>query len=90
MKKPVLEARPAQKQLGCSLMKRLSTPTASPYEVRVFPMIVKRQLDPWPEANERGARWFEPANAFSAIKDKGLWQLIDSFVRRMSAKTPHA
>ena len=43
-----------------------------PCEVRVFPMIVKRQLDTWPEANEREARWFEQAKALSVIKDKGL------------------
>ena len=57
-----------------------------PCEVRVFAMIVKRQLDTWPEAHEREARWFEPAKALSAIKDKGLRELIESFVRRMIAR----
>ncbi len=57
-----------------------------PCEVRVFPMIVKRQLDVWPEAHERKARWFESAEALSAIKDKGLRELIESFERRMSAR----
>ena len=62
-----------------------------PCEVRVFPMIVKRQLDVWPEAHERKARWFESAEALSAIKDKGLRELIESFVRRVIArKSPHA
>lgn len=62
-----------------------------PCEVRVFPMIVKRQLDTWPESHEREARWFEPAKALSAIKDKGLRELIESFVRRVIArKSPHA
>jgi 8-oxo-dGTP pyrophosphatase MutT (NUDIX family) len=59
-----------------------------PCEVRVFPMIVKRQLDTWPEANEREARWFEPAKALSAIKDKGLCELIQSFFARKSHKRP--
>ena len=59
---------------------------AVPCEVRVFPMIVKRQLDTWPEANEREARWFQPAKALSALKDKGLCELIEPFVRRMKAK----
>ncbi len=57
-----------------------------PCEVRVFPMIVKRQLDVWPEAHERKARWFESAEALSAIKDKGLRELIESFERRMIAR----
>jgi 8-oxo-dGTP pyrophosphatase MutT (NUDIX family) len=62
-----------------------------PCEVRVFPMIVKRQLDTWPESHEREAQWFEPAKALSAIKDKGLRELIESFVRRVIArKSPHA
>jgi 8-oxo-dGTP pyrophosphatase MutT (NUDIX family) len=57
-----------------------------PCEVRVFPMIVKRQLDVWPEANEREARWFEPRKALSAIRDDGLRELIDSFVERITAR----
>ena len=62
-----------------------------PCEVRVFPMIVKRQLDTWPESHEREAHWFEPAKALSVIKDKGLRELIESFVRRVIArKSPHA
>ena len=56
---------------------------AIPCEVRVFPMIVKRQLDTWPEAHEREARWFEPVKALAAIKDEGLRELIAAFVRKM-------
>jgi 8-oxo-dGTP pyrophosphatase MutT (NUDIX family) len=61
-----------------------------PCEVRVFPMIVKRQLSTWPEAHEREAQWFESAKALSAIKEKGLRQLIELLVQRMIAKKPHA
>jgi 8-oxo-dGTP pyrophosphatase MutT (NUDIX family) len=57
-----------------------------PCEVRVFPMIVKRQLDTWPEAHEREARWFEAAKALSATKEKGLRQLIETFVHRTVAR----
>jgi 8-oxo-dGTP pyrophosphatase MutT (NUDIX family) len=57
-----------------------------PCEVRVFPMLVKRQLDRWPEAHEREARWFEPAKALSVIKDKGLRRLIESFVQRLTTR----
>ena len=58
---------------------------AIPCEVRVFPMIVKRQLGTWPEAHEREARWFEPVKALAAIKDEGLRELIAAFVRKMIA-----
>jgi len=56
---------------------------AIPCEVRVFPMIVKRQLDTWPEAHEREAWWFEPVKALAAIKDEGLRELIAASVRKM-------
>ena len=59
-----------------------------PCEVRVFPMIVKRQLDTWPESHEREARWFEQAKALSAIRDKGLYELIESFFARKSHRRP--
>src|SRR5208282_1894868 len=59
---------------------------AIPCEVRVFPMIVKRQLDTWPEAHEREARWFEPVKALAAIKDEGLRELIAAFVRKKAAQ----
>ena len=48
-----------------------------PCEVRVFPMIVKRQLDAWPEAHEREARWFDSTKALSVTREKGLHQLIE-------------
>ncbi len=59
-----------------------------PCEVRVFPMIVKRQFNTWPEAHERVARWFEPAKALSVIKDKGLRDLIEPFFARKSRRRP--
>ena len=60
-----------------------------PCEVRIFPMIVKRQLDAWPEAHEREARWFDSTKALSVTREKGLHQLIESFVQRMIARRPH-
>jgi 8-oxo-dGTP pyrophosphatase MutT (NUDIX family) len=62
-----------------------------PCEVRVFPMIVKRQLNTWPEARERQARWFEASKAASVIKNDSLRALIDSFVQKMIVrKSPPA
>jgi hypothetical protein len=60
-----------------------------PCEVRVFPMIVKRQLDAWPEAHEREARWFDSTKALSVTREKSLHQLIESFVQRVIARRPH-
>jgi 8-oxo-dGTP pyrophosphatase MutT (NUDIX family) len=55
---------------------------AVPCEVRVFPLLVKRQLKTWPEENEREIRWFAPDQAVSLVGEEGLQTLIGSFVRR--------
>lgn len=60
-----------------------------PCEVRVFPMIVKRQLETWPEAHEREAQWFEPAKALATIKEEGLRKLIESFARKKISGKAH-
>jgi 8-oxo-dGTP pyrophosphatase MutT (NUDIX family) len=57
-----------------------------PCEVRVFPMIVKRQLDKWPEAEERETGWFEPANALAVVEAPELRALIASFSKRHEAR----
>ncbi len=53
-----------------------------PCEVQVFALSVKRRLKTWPEAHEREARWFEPANALSVLHDEGLRVLIAAFWKR--------
>lgn len=56
-------------------------------EVRVFPLIVKRQLKAWPEAHEREARWFAADKSLVIIEDMGLRDLISFFVdRKMRGK----
>ena len=88
MKKRVSGALSVAKSIGVfSYEKRLEENSgAVPCEVRVFPIFVKRQLDTWPEAHEREARWFGPGKALSAIKDEGLRELIDLFVERITAR----
>jgi 8-oxo-dGTP pyrophosphatase MutT (NUDIX family) len=56
-----------------------------PCEVRVFSLIVKRQLITWPEAHQRESRWFEPTGALAAVNDAALGDLIASFVEKMRA-----
>jgi 8-oxo-dGTP pyrophosphatase MutT (NUDIX family) len=77
----------ATKSIGIfSYEKRLEENSGTvPCEVRVFPLLVKRQSITWPEAHERETRWFESAKALSAVKDKGLRELIESFVKKITA-----
>lgn len=76
------------KSIGAfSYEKRMEeTGGATPCEVRVFPMLVKRQLETWPEAHQREARWFEASKAVSALKEEGLRELVESFVKRKAVK----
>lgn len=51
-------------------------------EVKVFPLLVKRQLKSWPEQRERDIRWVDPEEVASLVQDDGLRLVIDSFVAR--------
>jgi 8-oxo-dGTP pyrophosphatase MutT (NUDIX family) len=59
-----------------------------PCEVRVFPLLVKRQSKTWPESHQRKCRWFTPERALSVIKEESLRELISSFIetKRQRAK----
>ena len=59
----------------------------TPCEVRVFPMLVKRQLEAWPEAQQREARWFEARDGVAAVKIDGLRELITSFLKKRAKKS---
>lgn len=48
-------------------------------DVRVFPLLVTRQLDDWPERHERSARWFSTADAAASVAERSLRALILSF-----------
>jgi 8-oxo-dGTP pyrophosphatase MutT (NUDIX family) len=54
-----------------------------PCEVRVFPLLVKRQSKTWPESQQRAAQWLEPTAALSLIEEESLRMLILSFVDRL-------
>ena len=55
---------------------------AVPCEVRVFPLLVKRQLTSWPEAKERDLRWLDPLHAASLVEEESLRELIRSFAMK--------
>lgn len=61
-----------------------------PCDVRVFPLLVKRQAKSWPESEQRVARWLEPTVAISLVKEASLRNLISSFVERGSSAGAHA
>jgi hypothetical protein len=54
-------------------------------EVQVFPLLVKRQSDSWPEFDQRLVRWVEPNRAVSLIKEPGLKKLVAAFAKRIAA-----
>jgi 8-oxo-dGTP pyrophosphatase MutT (NUDIX family) len=60
---------------------------AIPCEVRVFPLLVKRQARTWPEADERESRWLNIDEAAVIVDDAGLCLLIQSFAARTNRKT---
>jgi hypothetical protein len=45
-------------------------------EVKVFPLLVKRQSKSWPELEQRLVQWVEPAKAVSLIKERQLKKLV--------------
>jgi 8-oxo-dGTP pyrophosphatase MutT (NUDIX family) len=54
-------------------------------EVRVFPLLVKRQSEAWPEFEQRTIQWVEPSKALSLIKEPDLKKLVAVFVKRAAA-----
>jgi 8-oxo-dGTP pyrophosphatase MutT (NUDIX family) len=47
-----------------------------PCEVTVFPLMVERQLETWPEKGQRDTRWFTPAEAALQVEESGLVALL--------------
>jgi 8-oxo-dGTP pyrophosphatase MutT (NUDIX family) len=53
-------------------------------EVKVYPLLVKRQSEFWPEIEQRRVEWFEPSKAVSLIGEKKLKTLVAKFARRVA------
>jgi hypothetical protein len=56
-------------------------------EVKVFPLLVKRQSESWPELEQRLVQWVEPAKAVLLIKERQLKRLVSAFAKRITAAT---
>ena len=54
-------------------------------EVKVFPLLVKRQSATWPEFGQRVAQWVDPEKAISLIKEPELKSIVAVFAKRAAA-----
>lgn len=59
-------------------------------EVRVFPLLVTRQSEVWPESGQRTIQWVEPSKAVSLVTELGLKKLVATFAKRMAAAASKA
>ena len=54
-------------------------------EVKVFPLLVKRQSATWPEFGQRVAQWVDPEKAISLIRVPELKLMVAKFAKRAAA-----
>jgi 8-oxo-dGTP pyrophosphatase MutT (NUDIX family) len=54
-------------------------------EVKVYPLLVRRQSEEWPEFEQRLVQWAEPAKAVALIKEPELKKLVAAFANRVDA-----
>jgi 8-oxo-dGTP pyrophosphatase MutT (NUDIX family) len=54
-------------------------------EVRVYPLLVRRQSAAWPEAEQRLVQWADLSKAISLIEEAGLKSVITAFAKRAAA-----
>jgi hypothetical protein len=50
----------------------------------MFPLLVKRQGETWPEIEQRLVQWVAPDKVLTLIKDPGLKVLVAAFVKRIA------
>ena len=53
-------------------------------EVKVFPLLVRRQSATWPESGQRVVQWVDPEKAISLIREPELKSMVAKFARRAS------
>ena len=59
-------------------------------EVKVYPLLVKRQSHVWPESHQRTTQWVEPSRAIAMIKETGLEKIVATFAKRAAAAASRA
>ena len=65
-----------------SYEKRLKNGGLIEFEVRVFPLEVKRQSKQWPEMQERKIKWLSASKAAEKVKEPMLGKIIRRLARR--------
>jgi hypothetical protein len=55
------------------------------FDVRVFPLHVKRQSKTWPEIDQRVVQCVGPEKALTLINDPALKAIVSAFVKRIAA-----
>jgi 8-oxo-dGTP pyrophosphatase MutT (NUDIX family) len=53
-------------------------------EVKVFPLLVKRQSAMWPESDQRAIQWVDPEKAISLIAEPELKAIVAAFAKRVA------
>ena len=59
-------------------------------EVKVYPLLVKRQSEVWPKSQQRMTQWVEPSRAIAMIKEPDLKKIVASFAKRAAAAANRA
>jgi 8-oxo-dGTP pyrophosphatase MutT (NUDIX family) len=79
-----LRGKVAKRPLGAyRYEKRMSPALVVPCEVTVFLLHVKRQLDDWPEKNERERCWLSPDEAAARVTEEELSALLVGLGQRL-------
>jgi 8-oxo-dGTP pyrophosphatase MutT (NUDIX family) len=55
------------------------------YEVRLFPLLVRRQSATWPEFGQRDVQWVDPEKAMTLVHEPELKAIIEKFAKRAAA-----
>lgn len=55
-------------------------------EVEMYPLLVDKQLDAWPEKNQRFRHWVTRAEARRLLSDKSLYQLVEAVAETAQAR----
>jgi 8-oxo-dGTP pyrophosphatase MutT (NUDIX family) len=53
-------------------------------EIKVFPLLVRRQSATWPESGQRMIQWVDPEKAISLIREPELKSIVAKFAKRAS------
>ena len=69
----------AKRPLGSFHYEKRLAKKAIVCEVQVFLFRVERQLDDWPEKDQRECQWFDAREAIALVEEGGLAEILDRF-----------